>query len=312
MSRVTIKDIDPGNVLDVADVGDTIDSWVSATTPTGNAAIEGGIDSDNIRDEGLDRRMFLRGDVVPDSGRGRVISGNSGSTTYTIVAQGSIHDGTWGLYNDLNLDHMVGPLTFSTADNHMLLVRYSLDVYAAPHISKSLGAAMGSGGRAAWWSKKTRISTRLVFIESGSTPTNASSWTSMPSTTRRLKMGAFGFHPPIESSQGGLGLPARIVNATAGTSYPAWDSGGSPADVDDNYTSAAGIFADKCLLRGNICASHLFESSSGLGTTGYTFGSTNSTTLYIGLQLRVDFWDDLTDAKIAINNAHIFARTFVR
>ena len=72
MSRVIIKDINPGQALDVSDVNDTVDSWTTATTPTGNVNNNTGIESENIRDEGLDRRMFTKGDVTPSSGRGSV------------------------------------------------------------------------------------------------------------------------------------------------------------------------------------------------------------------------------------------------
>ena len=134
-------------------------------------------------------------------------------------------------------------------------------------------------------------------------------------------MGPFGFQAPIAESDDQLGLP----NLDTST-YNHWLN--SPDD--DNYSQAAGIFADKTRLRGNICASHVFDSvnmmsnagnfpSSGSASThrrtGYHtsgFTTTNTTTLWIGLQVRVDGWDDNDSAKVAINNASLIARTFVR
>mgnify|MGYP003110164924 CR=1 FL=1 len=330
MSRVNIKDINPGNVLDVADVGDTIDSWVSATTPTGNAAVDGGIGSDNIRDEGIDRRMFLLRDVVTtggstESNAGTNTSGQTESSGWDYIVQGGRCDGQWGIYNPntstSSTDTIIGPLTYSSADNHMMIIRYSLDIAEAPSFTKAIGDYWGSGGYSKSWNMKTKIQTRLVWIESSSRPTNSSIWNVMPVTRRVIQMGPFGFQAPIAESDDQLGLP----NLDTST-YNHWLN--SPDD--DNYSQAAGIFADKTRLRGNICASHVFDSvnmmsnagnfpsSGSAGThrrTGYHtsgFTTTNTTTLWIGLQVRVDGWDDNDSAKVAINNASLIARTFVR
>ena len=302
MSRVNIRDIIPGETLDVADVNDTVDSWVTATTPTGTSSNRQGVDSDNIRDEGLDRRMFTKGDVTPSSGRD-----TSGFFGNKIINGGSIYDGQFGILNAASADQIIGPLTYSPPpyDDHMLLVRYHMDIFAAPSESKrpSPGDLVGPNGV----QKKTQITTRLAYILSPSTPNNSSNWIPMPSTTRSVRMGPYGFHGPITESHDQFNINNSVVKTNSAI-YTWSYTGGT------EYNRMATIFAGKARLRQNICVSHLFAGSGTPGVTGYTYTQDYTNQLYIGLQLKIDHWDNLSpdDAKVTIGNSRLHARTFVR
>ena len=245
MSRVTIKDINPGQPLDVADVNDTIDSWTTATTPTGNINNRKGLDSDNIRDEGLDRRMFTKGDITPSSGRD-----TKGWHGNKIITANSNYNSQYHLFEAAGSDQIIGPLTYSPPpyDDHMLLVRYHLDVFAAP--SENI-AKPSPGDQSTYWNQKTQVSTQLAYIISASTPTASSAWIPMPCTRRMVRMGAFGFHGPLIESQG-FDINGSV---TASSTNLFW---GSQAP---DYGSLATIFAGKARLRQNICASHIFNST---------------------------------------------------
>ena len=298
MSRVIIKDINPGQALDVSDVNDTVDSWTTATTPTGNVNNNTGIESENIRDEGLDRRMFTKGDVTPSSGRGSV-----GWYNNKIINTGSVHDGQFSLLTAGGIDQIIGPLTYSPPpyDDHMLLVRYHMDLFAGP--SEDLKPS--SGTRSQNYQMKTMVSTRLAYIISSSTPTVSSNWIAMPSTTRRVRMGAYGFHAPITSSVGFDINGSTDVESTATNAF--WGS------APDDYGKAAQIFAGTARLRQNICVSHLFQNGTSPGTTGYTYSTNYTDELYFGLQVKIDYWDNYNDnGKVTLGNSKLHARTFVR
>ena len=299
MSRVIIKDINPGQALDVSDVNDTVDSWTAATTPSGKTDDGAGIASENIRDEGLDRRMFTKGDVTPSSGRGNI--GWYGNKT--INRNGSLYDGNWSLLEAHSKDQIIGPFTYSPPpyDDHMLLVRYHMDLFAGPSEALTPSAGPASGN----WQMKTMVSTRLAYIISSSTPTASSNWISMPSTTRRVRMGPFGFHAPIHSSigfdiNGGINIDIN----THASLY--WGS------KDDDYTALSNIFAGTARLRQNICVSHFFQNGVSPGTTGYTYtGYTDE--LYFGLQVKIDYWDNHNrNGRVTLGNSKLIARTFVR
>jgi len=310
MSRVNIRDIIPGETLDVADVNDTVDSWVTATTPTGDSNNRKGVDSDNIRDEGLDRRMFTKGDVTPSSGRD-----TSGFFGNKIINGGSIYDGQFGILNAASADQIIGPLTYSPPpyDDHMLLVRYHMDIFAAPSESKtpSPGDLVGPHGV----QKKTQITTRLAYILSASTPTNSSNWIPMPSTTRFVRMGPYGFHGPITESIDQFNINGMGTISGASRLFKSMYTWASTTGKGTGYNNMATIFAGKARLRQNICASHLFSGGSSTdGITGYSYTQDYTDQLYIGLQLKVDYWDNLPpdDAKVTIGNSRLHARTFVR
>jgi len=303
MSRVIIKDITPGETLDVADVNDTVDSWSTATSPTGNTANRQGVDSDNIRDEGLDRRMFTKGDITSTAHRG---SSKSSSPYGFVKTTNSPHNGSWHLLSSSTQDQIIGPFTYSPDitsgeyDHHMMLVRYHLDVFAAP--TSGLFPAGGNGSNN--WGKKTRVSTRLAYILSASTPTASSAWIPMHATTRRVQMGAFGFHAPISQS---LGFNINGSRSVKKSKNRFW------GERTSDYTALSNIFAGYARLRQNICASHLFASKRDVGTTGYSYTTQFTTQLYFGLQLKIDYWDDKpTDGKVTIGNFLLSARNFVR
>jgi hypothetical protein len=182
----------------------------------------------------------------------------------------------------------------------MLLVRYHLDVFAAP--SENI-AKPSPGDQSTYWNQKTQVSTQLAYIISASTPTASSAWIPMPCTRRMVRMGAFGFHGPLIESQG-FDINGSV---TASSTNLFW---GSQAP---DYGSLATIFAGKARLRQNICASHIFDSTSGVGRMGYSYTTDFTTTLWFGLLLRVDYWDGYTDnGRVTIGNSRLHARTFVR
>ena len=302
MSRVIIKGITPGETLDVADVNDTVDSWSTATSPTGNTANRQGVDSDNIRDEGLDRRMFTKGDITSTAHRG---ASKSSSPYGYVKTTNSPHNGSWHLLSS-SQDQIIGPFTYSPDitsgeyDHHMMLVRYHLDVFAAPSIGLFPAGGNGSNN----WGKKTRVSTRLAYILSASTPTASSAWIPMHATTRRVQMGAFGFHAPIAESKG------FNIN---GSRDPTINKNRFWGERTSDYTALSNIFAGYARLRQNICASHLFASKRDVGTTGYSYTTHFTTQLYFGLQVKIDYWDDKpTDGKVTFGNFLLSARNFVR
>jgi hypothetical protein len=298
MSRVIIKDINPGQALDVSDVNDTVDSWTAATTPSGKTDDGTGIASENIRDEGLDRRMFTKGDVTPSSGRG-----NIGWDNNMTINTGSVYDSQWSLLKAHNKEQIIGPFTYSPPpyDDHMLLVRYHMDLFAGPSEALTPSAGPASGN----WQMKTMVSTRLAYIISSSTPTASSNWISMPSTTRRVRMGPFGFHAPMHSSigfdiNGGINVDNNNANLYWGSK-------------DDDYTALSNIFAGTARLRQNICVSHFFQGGVSPGTTGYTYSTDYTDELYFGLQVKIDYWDDHSGrGSVTLGNSNLIARTFVR
>lgn len=307
MSRVKIRDIMPGETLDVADVNETIESWETATTPSGTSSNRQGVDSENIRDEGLDRRMFTKGDVTPSSGRD-----SSGWSGNKIIHGATIYDGQFGILNAASADQIIGPLTYSPPpyDDHMLLVRYHMDIFAAP--SESKRPSPGPGTNSTDVQFKTQITTRLAYIISASTPTNSSAWIPMPCTTRRVRLGPYGFHGPISSSKG-FGINDS-TSASGTARYWPDQTTSDPNFTMADYNRLSTIFSGMARLRQNICASHLFAGSGTAGVTGYTYTTNYTTQLYFGLQLKIDYWDNLSpdDRKITIGNSRLHARTFVR
>lgn len=307
MSRVIIKGITPGETLDVADVNDTVDSWSTATSPTGNTANRQGVDSDNIRDEGLDRRMFTKGDILPSTSTDHDGFSISVSPYGHRKTTNSPHNGSWHLFSSSSGQRVIGPFTYSPDitsgeyDHHMMLVRYHVDVFAAPSIGLRPAGGNGSNN----WGKKTRVSTRLAYILSASTPTASSAWIPMHATTRRVQMGAFGFHAPISQSKGFNINGSRSVNKSKNRFW---------GERTSDYTALSNIFAGYARLRQNICASHLFASTeSSSGTTGYSYTTAFTTQLYFGLQVKIDYWDDKpTDGKVTFGNVMMSARNFVR
>ena len=104
MSRVSITPIGKGDTGATADANATLESWNTNSTD---------ISQVNVREEGLDERMFAAGTVMTDSDNTDVINVTLSNSGYPVSP-----------------DYQIGPLDFSDADAECI-VRASCEIDVA-------------------------------------------------------------------------------------------------------------------------------------------------------------------------------------
>jgi hypothetical protein len=128
MSRVIVQELIRGQTATAARANLTLESWRDAGSDVG---------SENVREEGLNRRSVAGRAITPASGRQNNYQ-NDGSFTKSEPVMYPLDDGASGV--------ICGPITYNRADGHKLIVRASLAYACDERLQLAIGYRIGGAG----------------------------------------------------------------------------------------------------------------------------------------------------------------------
>ena len=250
MSRVTIKNIVPGAKLDPADVLDTNDSWKNQDNT---------INDDNLREEALDRRMFTARTITPSNGLYSYSSVDDSNGKDIKVLLDKNYSDTWLVPTDSGgTIAMVGPIDFTGADNHMLLIRSSYVIDKAPLDASAVRPY-----------DRVMVKSRLVYDIKSSAPAVADFVTALPGTYRETQW-SFAGHAGSEAEN-----KSNLKDSRAGSSTYSVSAGNGDFvthEIFRNYMTFG-----MCHQKWNVSQSHYYQGDN----------ATASNKLYVALQFNM-------------------------